>query len=40
MEKEVEKSIELELKRDHDKMKIGQKQIKCFLFSSLGSRLD
>lgn len=27
MEKEVEKSIELELKRNCDKMKIGQKQI-------------
>ena len=32
MKKEVEKSIELELKRACDKMKIGQKQIKCFFF--------
>ena len=34
MKKEVEKSIELELKRACDKMKIGQKQIKSFFFHS------
>lgn len=35
IEKEVKKSIELELKRDHDKMKIGQKQIECYFFFSV-----
>lgn len=34
IEKEVGKSIELELKRDCDKMKIGQKQLECFFFQS------
>lgn len=34
MEKEFEKSIELELKRDCDKMKIEQKQIELFFFQS------
>lgn len=40
IEKEVGKPIELELKRDCDKMKIGQKQIEFFFQSKFKIRLN